>query len=71
MNKEKTTPIIETKRYAELLKMVSDRNNALETEVGRLTMINRAYEEQFSDMRKAIRMLEAEVSNLKKQNQSK
>lgn len=30
----------------------------LETEVGRLTMLNRAYEEQFADMRKVIKQLE-------------
>lgn len=70
VDSDKTDPHdFDEKKYARLLKIVSERNNDLETEVGRLTMINRAYEEQFADMRKAIRMLELESHESNKQDQ--
>ena len=43
---------------AELLQR---RNNDLEMEVGRLHMIVRAYDQQFTDMRKVIEMLQSKL----------
>lgn len=64
MTEEKQPTEMEIK-YARALQILNDRNVALETEVGRLTMINLAYEEQFRDMRKVISRLDAELKSLK------
>lgn len=61
-NTEEKQPTEMEVKYARAVQILNDRNVALETEVGRLTMINRAYEEQFRDMRKVIKELDDELN---------
>jgi flagellar motor switch/type III secretory pathway protein FliN len=60
-NQEPPKPEMPTyEKLAQSAKILLNRNTALETEIGRQHMMLRAYEQQFTDMREAIRRLNSD-----------